>query len=267
MSRFLFSLMLLGFTLAAVCAADAPLKHHEIEVDGVKREALVYIPESASQKPSPVIFVFHGHGGTMKSSSEGFACHKHWPEAICVYMQGLATPTKRDPKGEKSGWQNSAGEQDDRDLKFFDAALEPLKKNFKVDEKRVYATGFSNGGGFTFVLWAKRGSVVAAVAPCGAFAGPKNSKDLTPKPCLHIAGQKDNIVPFEMQERSIEAVRKLNECDAEGKPWANAGMLTCTLYPSRIGNPVVWAVHPGGHAITDQAGGIIVRFFKENARK
>ena len=86
-------------------------------------------------------------------------------------MQGLNTPgALTDTEGKKPGWQKTFGDQDDRDLKFFDAVLATLKKDYKVDEKRIYATGHSNGGGFTYLLWAARGEVFAAVAPCAAAA-------------------------------------------------------------------------------------------------
>ncbi len=55
--------------------------------------------------------------------------HKHWPEAIVVYMQGLNTPgALTDPDGKRPGWQKTFGDQGDRDLKFFDAVLATLRK-------------------------------------------------------------------------------------------------------------------------------------------
>ncbi len=35
--------------------------------------------------------------------------------------------------------------------------LARLKQDYRVDEMRVYATGHSNGGSFTHLLWAERG--------------------------------------------------------------------------------------------------------------
>ena len=54
-----------------------------------------------------------------------------------------------------------SGDQGDRDLKFFDEVLSTLKKEYKVDANRVYATGHSNGGAFTYLLWGERGDVFA----------------------------------------------------------------------------------------------------------
>ena len=92
-----------------------PLTEKEYKVDGVARKALVYAPATAAKRDTPVVFAFHGHGGTMAHAARTMAYHSHWPEAICVYMQGLNTPGRlTDPQGTRPGWQMSAGEQGDR---------------------------------------------------------------------------------------------------------------------------------------------------------
>jgi polyhydroxybutyrate depolymerase len=235
-------------------------------IDGTERKALVYLPASPEKAGAPVVFAFHGHGGTMQSASRTFAYHSLWPEAIVVYMQGLPTPGKVDPEGKLPGWQRIAGDQKDRDLKFFDAVLADLKKENTVDEKRIYATGHSNGGLFTYLLWSARGDVFAAVAPsAGISIG--GMKGLKAKPALHVAGEKDELVPFALQQRMMDAVRQLNSCDPQGQAWAKAGPLTGTLYPSKTGTPFVSLVYPGTHKVPPEAPALIVRFFKENPAK
>ncbi|MBN9518649.1 prolyl oligopeptidase family serine peptidase [bacterium] len=257
---------LLGF---AAVLAPAPAQvtegptRREWTVGGVTREALVVAPAAAKTTPSPVLFDFHGHGGTMGNSARAHAFHKHWPEAICVYPQGLPTPGKlTDPDGKKAGWQHTKGEQGDRDLVFFDAMLESLKAGYRVDEKRVYVTGHSNGGRFTYLLWAARGDVFAAVAPS---ASPWLGKaGVTPKPCLHVAGEKDQLVPFAVQQRTMAGVRELNGCADDGKEWAKAGTVVGTRYESKTGTPFVSLIYPGTHAFpAADAVPLIVRFFKE----
>jgi polyhydroxybutyrate depolymerase len=166
--------LLLAATLSSR-AAEGPSRR-EWKVDGVVREALVYAPTSAASGSTPIAFAFHGHGGSMNNATRMFSFHTHWPEAIVVYMQGLNTPGRlTDPKGEKPGWQRTVGDQDDRDLKFFDAVLASLKQDYRVDAKRIYATGHSNGGGFTYLLLAARGSTFAAFAPSAAAYFPAAS--------------------------------------------------------------------------------------------
>jgi polyhydroxybutyrate depolymerase len=229
-------------------------------VDGVAREALIYAPSSAKSTLTPVVFVFHGHGGNAKQAARSFGIYREWPEAISVYMQGLPTKGQlTDPEGKKPGWQGRAGQEDDRDLKFFDAVLAKLKTDYRVDTKRVYSTGHSNGGGFTYMLWAERGDVFAAVAPSAA-AAPFSMPKLKPKPAMHLAGETDPLVKYEWQVQTMAAVRKLNGCEASGKSWNEVG----TVYASPTGTPFVSLIHPGGHQFLKEAPPLIVKFFKEH---
>jgi polyhydroxybutyrate depolymerase len=252
-----------SFSARAVPGLES-LARREWKVDGETREALIYVPESAKSENVPIVFAFHGHGGSMTNAARLFGFHTHWPQAITVYMQGLNTPgILTDPEGRKPGWQRQPGDQKDRDLKFFDAVLASLKADYHVDQKRIYATGHSNGGGFTYVLWATRGDQFAAFAPSAAAAG-KNLPMLKPKPLLHLAGENDPLVKFEWQEQTISAVRKLNKCE-EGKPWH--GEPGCTIYESKLGTPVVTFIHDGKHGYPLQSPDIVVRFFKEHVRQ
>ena len=126
-------------TAGSVHAADTPARR-QWTVDDVVREALVYAPTSARTNAAPVVFAFHGHGGSMQNAARMFSFHTRWPEAIVVYMQGLNTPGRlTDPEGQKPGWQSGVGDQGDRDLKFFDTVLASLKQDYRVDTKRIYA--------------------------------------------------------------------------------------------------------------------------------
>ncbi|MEY4613588.1 MAG: hypothetical protein RL179_1561 [Planctomycetota bacterium] len=260
MSKYLpafLSLMILAFPLFASEVTEA--KAIRIQVDNVEREALVFLPNESKSK-APVVFVFHGHGGTAKNASKTFAIQKHWPAAIVVYMQGLNTPGKlTDPEGKKTGWQHKSGEQGDRDLKFFDGLLNHLKKEYRVDENRIYCTGHSNGGGFTYTLWQNRGDIFAALAPCAGFA---LNFDAMPKPCIHFAGEKDPLVKLEWQQKTMDRVKKINGCDSTGKEWAKY----CTLFSSSKNTPLVECIHPGTHQFPDIAPGLMVKFFQSHTR-
>lgn len=255
------------FTGAGLRAAPATAEPQvrEWTVDGVKREALIYLPTSRTgtgAKPAPVIFAFHGHGGTMRHAARSFALHEQWPEAIVVYPQGLNTAGQlTDPEGKKSGWQPKQGANGDRDLAFFDAMLASLKRDYAVDAKRIYATGHSNGGGFTYLLWAARPNVFAAFGPVAAVPGMGNFPE-TPKPVIHVAGRKDPLVKYAWQEHTIKRLCRLNDC-GDGRPWSVDKR--CTVYASAKSAPVVTYVHDGGHNYPDEAAVFIVQFFKEHA--
>ena len=258
-------LLLLALAPASLFQSRAAetLERREWTIDGVVREALVHLPPKAKSEATPVVFGFHGHGGTMQNAARMYGYHTLWPEALVVYMQGLNTPGRlTDPEGKKPGWQHSAGDQGDRDLKFFDAVLASLQAEFRVDEKRIYSTGHSNGGGFTYLLWAMRGDRFAAFAP-SASAASKSLPLLKPKPVLHVAGENDPLVKFAWQQPTMEALRKLNQCGA-GHPWEKDQ--ACTYYPSKVGAPVVTYIHPGTHNFLAAAPAAIVKFFQEQAK-
>ena len=232
-------------------------------IGGVRREAIVFVPESAHEEAAPVILVFHGHGGTMSRTAR-LGYQNLWPEAIVICPQGLPTVTGNDPEGTRSGWQQKAGDSGDRDLECVDAMLATVRDRYKVDIGRVFATGHSNGGGFTYLLGSARPQTFAAIAP--SAAGARGFREATnPLPVLHIAGRNDTTVPFAKQQHTVARIRTFNACEPEGQPWASAGDLVGTLYPSKAGAPVVWAEHPGAHKNPRAAPELIVRCFKEGA--
>lgn len=243
----------------ATALADHGLQSMRFTVDGVSREALIHAPATAKEKPTPLVFAFHGHGGTAGKAARMFGMHIQWPEAISVYMQGVPTPGLIvDPEGKRTGWQHTMGVQGDRDLKFFDAVMQRLKTEYRVDAQRVYCTGHSNGGVFTYVLWAARGSQFAAFAPSAA-ASADLAPRLVPKPALIVSGNNDPLVKTEWQRQMMEAVRKINGCSSEKTPWRG----NCSLHASSKGTPLVTFIHEGGHQFPDPAPRLIAEFFKE----
>jgi polyhydroxybutyrate depolymerase len=260
-------LLAILFCFSALVAASADTAiptPRQWKVDGVERTGLVYVPETATTAKTPLLFAFHGHGGTARNAATRWEYHRLWPEAIVVYLQGLPTPgALTDPQGNLPGWQSKAGAEGDRDLKFFDVVLASLKKQYKVDDKRIYVTGHSNGGGFTYLLWAERGDTFAAVAPAAAFT--RDVAALKPKPAMHIAGENDQLVRFPIQQRMMESVRKIDGCEAEGKAWAKSGDLVGTIYPSKTGTPFVSVIYPGPHMLPSGVPALVVKFFKEQA--
>lgn len=261
-SAFAISAMLSLLLFSAKAQQNGPTQTMHWKVGDTTREAMVYIPASAKSKPTPVIFVFHGHGGTMRNMFNARGFEKLWPEAIIVAPQGLNTPGQlTDPQGNLPGWQKAPGDMGDRDLLFFDAMLKTLKQDYKVDDKRIYATGHSNGGGFTYLLWATRGDIFAAVAP-SAGVGLRYANLLKPKPAMHIMGEHDPLVKPEWQKMQYTQVLKLNSCSNTGEAYAPLA----TLYPSASGNPVVLYIHPGGHVYPQEANAVVIKFFKSMAK-
>ena len=190
-------------------------------IDGVQREALVFPPKNAGTGKVPVVFGFHWHGGTMQQDTRVFRFQEVWPEAIVVYMQGLATRASR---AGDSGWQHAMGEFDDRDLKFLDAVLASLREKYPIDDRRIYGSGFSDGAGFTYFLWSARADTFAAFAIVAGRMDP--SVRLTvPKPVYYSVGKMDR--GFQEIMQVVDTVRDLNGTSASGEPCGE----DCTLHP------------------------------------
>jgi polyhydroxybutyrate depolymerase len=53
--------------------------------------------------------------------------------------------------------------------------LATLRGRYPVDDRRIYATGFSNGAAFSDPLWAARGKTFAAFAPVAGAIRPRST--------------------------------------------------------------------------------------------
>ena len=94
--------ILLAFQLLRPGVANAAaLTNLEWNIGGTTRRALVHFP--AGTNAAPIIFGFHGHGGTMNFAARRFRLHELWPETVVVYPQGLPTKTPRDLVGTGAG--------------------------------------------------------------------------------------------------------------------------------------------------------------------
>lgn len=257
MRRFVIPMLALS-SVTTVASAASPREEKVMSwtVDGVKREAIVYTPVTENGKV-PLIFSFHGHGDTV-DNFQGVDIQDAWPQAIVVYAQGL--PTSRSGETPLPGWQTEKGKYGDRDLKLVDQALASLRTKYHVDDARIYATGFSNGAIFTYLLWAERPNVFAAFAPVAARLEPSVSLSV-PRPLLHIAGVNDSQIPFEAQKRAIEAARRADNVSSRGATCGSG----CMLYSSANGTPVMTVFHPGGHEYPEGTSEMIVKFFKEHS--
>jgi polyhydroxybutyrate depolymerase len=255
-----FEVSLTLVLLAVLTSAARPAEPEtlNLDVNGLQRQAILYPPSSPPKSGgSPLVFVFHGHGGRAQNIARTMHIQTIWPEAIVVYPDGLPTPTRIDPAGKHPGWQIAVGAQDDRDLKFVDAMLATINKRYPIDKHRIYATGFSNGGVFMYVLWAARPNIFAALAPCSGL--PPNDEHVTvPKPVFIVSGEADPLVKIANQRAMIEELRKLNGTTSPGESLAGGAL----LYKSDRGTPVETLIHPRGHVLPKQAPQQIVAFFK-----
>ncbi len=157
--------------------------NHTIEVDGVSREYIVYVPTSAEGLAEvPLLFMIHGTNQTglvhyntnlwnAKADQEGFIVV--YPTALiyCHFDEGLERTTTKWVAGDLGETDVNmgalplcSGEVLKGDMQFFDGMITEIQSEYAVNPKRIYATGFSNGAQMTSRLAAERSDVFAAVA-------------------------------------------------------------------------------------------------------
>jgi polyhydroxybutyrate depolymerase len=245
-----------------VLPARAAVTDHEWDVDGTKRTGIVCTPEATGHQPAagwPAVFVFHGHGGSARQIRRQFKTDTLWPDAVVVYLQGLPTVGQlTDKDGEKPGWDSIDGSDKNKDVRFFDVVLKDLIDHQHIDPKRVFSTGHSNGGGFSFTLWAYRGDTLAAIASSSAVASQKEIPLLKPKPAMMSSGRNDPLVKFEWQTKMADRLKTLNGITGDGKAWGTDG----TWYSSDNKTPLATIVYDGGHPPPADIGQRVVDFFK-----
>lgn len=241
----------------ALLAAQTTSHVETFNVGGISREALVFLGSGAVPAGGrPLILAFHGHGGNMRQAARSFDVSAYWPEAMVIYPQGLPTKGKTDPEGKKNGWQQKPGDENDRDLAFVDAILASVKG---VNRHRIYSTGHSNGGRFTYVLWATRGDQFAAYGPSGTPAVGL-VRQFKPAPMFATAGESDPIVPFKGQQLSIQLIARLDGIDLS-KGTKNGYV---TLATGAKGLEIGTYISPMGHSFPPDAVAATVALFKRH---
>src|SRR5690606_4407811 len=81
------------------------------------------------------------------------------------------------------------------------AMIADLKERYPIDEKRIYATGFSNGAQFSYRLACELSDVLAAVAPVNGQGILADCNPSRPIPILSFHGSEDPCLPYEGGEQ------------------------------------------------------------------
>lgn len=143
-------------TLPAQQFLDKTLLH-----DGEIREYSIYIPASY-QGTSQVPLLFNFHGGDGDIASQLYIADMR-PIAdtagfILVYPQALPDPQG----GGATSWMHKEPTTVD-DIYFVEAMIDTIAAEYMIDEERVYACGYSNGGEFSFELSCRLNDRIAAM--------------------------------------------------------------------------------------------------------
>jgi polyhydroxybutyrate depolymerase len=168
-------------------------------VAGQLRTYLLHIPAHYDTiRQAPLVIVLHGHGESAsnfekytgmstKADDEGF---------IAVYPQALGDP---------SDWHTAIdGPSRHDDITFVRNIIELLERKYRIDHRRIYAAGHSNGGFMAYRLASTLSDKLAAVGITAGSIGMVNDHGDTlriappphPVSVIHFHGVADPSVPY-----------------------------------------------------------------------
>ncbi len=167
-----------------------------IDFGSKARSYLLHIPPGYDPaKPAALVLVYHGisldaeemvriTGFSQQSDESGF---------LVVYPNGT---------GARQSWNGGmccgeAAQKKTDDVGFTRALIDQLSAELNVDQKRVYATGFSNGAFMAYRLACDLADRIAAIAPVGAAPGVQSCDPARPVPLIHFHGDHDRLNPYE----------------------------------------------------------------------
>jgi polyhydroxybutyrate depolymerase len=216
---------------------------------GTTRRFLLVLPEEQPATPMPLVLNFHGLFESPQlqqlltrmdaaTRSRGWAlAYPHgvglsWNAGVCC---GRAKDEQRD------------------DVQFVRELVAQLGRELCLDLRRVYATGISNGGFFSYRLACEAGDLIAAAAPVAAL-DPLACTPRRPVPVLAINGTGDFIVPFgggllgmPSAQESFSRWRARNRCAGAERVAFAQGDSTCVLAEGCAADTARCTVDGGGH--------------------
>jgi poly(3-hydroxybutyrate) depolymerase len=204
-------------------------------------------------KPYWLIFGFHWNGGNSKEVDTGGSNGYQMAHFGLQKLSGNGAIFVA-PDGLNAGWANSGGQ----DLTFVDDMVKLIEDNYCVDTTRLYANGFSYGGGMSYAIACARAKVFRAVAiyEGAQLSGCEGGND--PIAYWQMAGTTDNTCTISMATPMRDRFAKNNGCTIPAseppRPSSISQPHICTDYAGcSSGHPLRWCVHPSGHgnAIVD----------------
>jgi polyhydroxybutyrate depolymerase len=184
---------------SAAGASDIPPGDYlqTISVGGTLRRYILHVPLAYDgQKKLPLVLVLHGFSGTAASmiGTTRFSEKAEAEGLFVAYLQGMtvgpASPfytcgCPSDP----AAWNTGTNPEFDLtadDVAFVRELVLQLEANLRVDDRRVYAAGFSSGAGMSYRLGAELPNLLAGIAVVSGAIGLRPEANEPDGPFLYI---------------------------------------------------------------------------------
>jgi polyhydroxybutyrate depolymerase len=203
---------LLPLLLTILLGADPlePGDHiRKLDVDGRSRSFLVHVPPGCDpNRPAPVVLAYHGSSMNARMMATYSGLSKKADEAgfIVVYPNGTG-PSKLIMTFDCGGLPElQGGKTRPDDVAFTARMLDDLETVLNIDRKRVFATGFSNGGMMCHRLAAELSDRIAAIAVVSGPIALEKFELRRPVPVLYFHGTDDTIVAWDGPDAATSAM-------------------------------------------------------------
>ncbi len=190
---------------ATLPAGDTP---RTLTVGGMERTYRLYIPAGVkTDQPEPLVFIFHGfqQSAVTAHAQSGMNDMADANGFLVAYPNGSGPDNAR--SWNASGCCGYALENNVDDESFIRAMLADVESIAKVDPKRIYASGFSNGALLSFRLACEMADIFAAVAPVAGVLVTDPCQPVEPVSIIQIHGMADTVIPYEGGKNPAVAVR------------------------------------------------------------
>jgi poly(3-hydroxybutyrate) depolymerase len=174
---------------------------------GLTRRYDLHVPPSYTGTSAvPLVLDLHGLNSDQSTQAalSGLKKLSDVNGYIIAYPEGFEASTMRSwNAGICCDPAKSAGIDD---VAFLKAVVADISAQGNVDSTRVYATGFSNGGGMAHRLGCEASGTFAAVAAVAMplFLDPfSQCAPSRPIPVLHFAGLTDTVVPYDSGQSQV----------------------------------------------------------------
>jgi polyhydroxybutyrate depolymerase len=166
-----------------------------VMVGTTSRSYYLHIPAAYDgTKPAPLVVDFHGLGGSGSSEASSN------PYRAVIDPEGVVSAYPDGVNGTNgTGWNLGPCCTTTDDVAFAKALVQDVAKVACIDPKRVYAVGFSLGGGMVQVLACKAADVFAAASPAAADLVQQNVDGCVPARPITVftfRGSADTAVPY-----------------------------------------------------------------------
>lgn len=255
-------------TAQAVAAGQSGDFRYTMQHRGRERWYEIHVPPSyRAGTPAPLVLNLHGGAGNpnQQRDDSGMNAVADAHGFLVVYPAGSGRLKERFLTWNIGEGDTYAVEQDIDDIGFLRAVIDEVSRNFSVDAKRVYATGFSQGAFMSYRLACEASDRIAAIAPVsGVLLGDAGRcRPGRPVSIIHFHGKLDPNVAYaggvgekahdKIARRSVEETIAfwLEKDGLSDKPTREdrRGKAVMRAYgPGANGAEIVlWTLEDGGH--------------------